>query len=119
MSNKIPGESYSENINARFWLTGNATYLGIGRITLLEKIAENGSIKSAAKAMNMSYKKAWQLTDEINRMYDKPLIIKEKGGKLGGGTKLTRKGEEAVRVFRELEKKFAKCLITESHKINL
>jgi len=64
---KLPGEGYAQNIRARFWLTGKSgAYAGIGRITLLEKIHERGSINQAAKEMKMSYKKAWKLEEIIN-----------------------------------------------------
>lgn len=119
MDNKIPGEAYSININARFWITGKESYLGIGRITLLENIAEQGSISAAAKKMKMSYKKAWKLVDEINQIYKTPLVIKEQGGKSGGGTTLTDKGKEVIATFRGLEKRLSQFLAKESAKINL
>lgn len=119
MMNKLPGEKYSAQINARFWLTNNDTYLGIGRITLLEKIAETGSISAAAKEMKMSYKKAWKIIDEINEIYKTNLVVREQGGKSGGGTRLTQKGQETVQAFRQLEDKLREFLIKESSKINL
>ena len=101
---KLPGEGYSERIRARFWITGKEQgYLGIGRIQLLENIAQYGSINSAAKAMGMSYKKAWKLIDELNQMSDAPLVIKSQGGKAGGGTALTDEGKRLVAKFRKLE----------------
>ncbi len=115
----MPGEKYTNKISARFWLTTGETYLGIGRITLLEKIAAKGSISAAAKDMKMSYKKAWKLIDEINQMYQEPLVIKEQGGKLGGRTIITNKGQEAINNFRQLEKKLIKFLKIETNNINL
>ncbi len=112
---KLPGESYSKNIRARFWLTGKeSVYLGIGRITLLEKIQELGSISAAAKDMGMSYKKAWKLIDELNKMFDEPLVIKEQGGRSGGGTRLTDKGLLAIKQFRSFEERLIKFLKSES-----
>ena len=119
MDSKLPGEHYAEKINARFWLTGNGTYLGIGRITLLENIVETGSISRAAKKMKMSYKKAWSLIEGMNKIYDEPLVVREKGGKDGGGTHLTNKGQQVILHFRTLEDKLTQFLITESNKITL
>lgn len=119
MDSKLPGEDYAEKINARFWLTGNNTYLGIGRVTLLENIAETGSISAAAKKMKMSYKKAWILIEDMNKIFKEPLVVREKGGKDGGGTHLTAKGQETVLYFRELERKLKQFLINESIKITL
>src|SRR5690554_5443682 len=93
-------------INARFWLKSieQTAYLGIGRVKLLENIAEFGSINQAAKQMKMSYKKAWKLIDEMNSLHaDQPLVISEKGGKAGGGTQLTALGNFYIQEFRQLE----------------
>lgn len=101
---KLPGEAYSPNIRARFWLTdGSKSYLGVGRIELLEKIDEYGSISQAAKSMGMSYKKAWKLIDELNGMYSEPMIVKVKGGKSGGGSLLTETGRKTVEEFKCIE----------------
>lgn len=104
IKNKLPGEAYSKNIRARFWITGeHSGYVGIGRIELLEKIGEFGSMNKAAKSMGMSYKKAWKLVQELNDMYNEPLVVKEVGGKSGGGSQLTAKGNKLVANFRQLE----------------
>jgi len=115
---KLPGEAYSENIRARFWITGkNAGYIGIGRIELLEKIDELGSMSQAAKSMGMSYKKAWKLIDELNAMYDEPLIVKVQGGKSGGGSVLTPKGQCLITEFRSIEKKMSAFLQQASQRV--
>lgn len=91
----------------RIWLQRNgATFLGTGRIVLLERIHEHGSIAKAARSMKMSYKHAWDLVDAVNRQAKKPLVITSKGGKGGGGTRLTQTGEEAIRAFRALQARF-------------
>ncbi len=116
---KLPGEDYSEHIRARFWFMGKEpSYLGIGRITLLEKIQEFGSISRAAKEMGMSYKKAWKLIEELNSMFDEPLVIKEQGGRAGGGTYLTEKGLLAIKQFRSFEVKLIDFLEVESKLLN-
>ena len=109
--NKLPGEAYSTKIRARFWVTGqNDSYLGIGRIQLLENIEKHGSINGAAKAMGMSYKKAWKLIEELNQMSETPLVIKSQGGKAGGGTCLTDQGRTMVKKFRQVEKELTAFL---------
>ncbi len=108
---KLPGESYSERIRARFWITGkDSGYLGIGRIELLENIERYGSINRAAKEMGMSYKKAWKLIEELNQMADAPLVIKSQGGKAGGGTCLTEEGKRMVLKFRDIEQQMIQFL---------
>lgn len=112
---KRPGEAYSEWIRARFWLSADSgAYVGIGRITLLEAIQKTGSINQAAKSMNMSYKKAWKLVDEMNQMLDQPLVVKAQGGKAGGGTLLTEQGVWVLEQFREIEQRLEQFLQKES-----
>jgi molybdate transport system regulatory protein len=116
---KLPGEAYSTLIHARFWLVAERGkgYLGIGRITLLEHIARCGSINQAAKQMGMSYKKAWKLVEDLNRLAEAPLVTSEKGGKAGGGTQLTPLGEAYVQYFRGLEQRLQMFLQQESEKL--
>ncbi|MBX9926502.1 MAG: winged helix-turn-helix domain-containing protein [Hyphomicrobiaceae bacterium] len=89
-------------------------YIGHGRIELLEHIAELGSIAKAAKAMNMSYKRAWYLADSINDTFAEPVIERQHGGRGGGSAYLTKFGQILVRDYRGMEtralKLFAKPL---------
>jgi molybdate transport system regulatory protein len=87
----------------RVWFEKDGeTYLGFGRIVLLERIREFGSISAAAKSMQMSYKHAWDLVDSMNRHGREPLVSTSKGGKGGGGAALTEAGELAVREYAAL-----------------
>jgi molybdate transport system regulatory protein len=89
-------------------------YIGHGRIELLELIDSSGSIAQAAKAMGMSYKRAWTLADAINKTFCEPVIERRHGGKGGGSAVLSDFGRELVRDYREMEVKairvFAKQL---------
>jgi molybdate transport system regulatory protein len=89
-------------------------YIGHGRVQLLELIGQHGSIAQAAKAMGMSYKRAWYLMDEFNSMFADPLIERQHGGRGGGAAKLTPFGADLVRQYRYMEAKalnaFAKPL---------
>lgn len=71
----------------------NGARLGPGKIQLLRLILEHGSIRSAGAAIGMSYRRAWLLADEINRMFKQPSIATRHGGKSGGGAYLTPFGE--------------------------
>jgi molybdate transport system regulatory protein len=72
--------------------------LGPGKVALLESLAEAGSIGEAAKRMGMSYMRAWSMVKTM-----KPLVSAARGGKGGGGAKLTDAGREAVRLYRRME----------------
>jgi molybdate transport system regulatory protein len=78
-------------------------YLGPGKIALLELIARHGSIAAAGKAMGMSYRRAWLLVDEINRIFRVPLVAKQMGGAGGGGARLTTAGNTVVARYRAIE----------------
>ena len=87
--------------------------LGPGKIALLEAIVETGSISAAAKTMNMSYRRAWMLIDELNKMLVKPCVESTTGGVGGGGAQVTVFGKKIVKAFRKLEKQFAKSAAAE------
>lgn len=94
-------------IKGRFWIEGpRGTFLGYGRIRLLEQIREHGSISAAARSMNMSYRKAWNLVEAVNHQSLKPLVEKNTGGKGGGGAVLTQLGQHAINMFWEAHSDF-------------
>src|SRR3569832_37010 len=68
--------------------------LGPGKVRLLELIAETGSIRKAAAALGMSYRKAWLLLQALKDTFGTPLVDTVSGGKTGGGTSLTATGCE-------------------------
>jgi len=93
----------SPGIHGHIWIDGaEGTFLGYGRIVLLERIREEGSITKAAKSMSMSYRHAWELVDSMNRQAAKPLVELATGGRGGGGAHLTKEGQEAIVLFWEL-----------------
>ncbi len=95
---KVKKSSYG--CRGRIWIDGKeGTFLGYGRIVLLEKIREYGSITKAAGSMDMSYRHAWELVDSMNRQAPKPFVETAAGGKGGGGTRLTEEGERAISIF--------------------
>jgi len=83
--------------------------LGPGKVTLLENVAASGSISAAARAMNMSYKHAWDLIEEMNELFGRPLVSTQTGGKDGGGAQLTPMGQAVVTRFRAIEHAAAKA----------
>ena len=78
--------------------------IGPGKVALLEAIARTGSISAAAKALGMSYRRAWDLVDETNRCLIGPAVTTATGGSRGGGTSLTPLGEELVLRYRAAER---------------
>lgn len=84
---------------------GDGRSLGPGKVRLLELIAETGSISAAGRALEMSYRQAWLLIDELNHMFREPVVIAQTGGGGGGGTVVTETGSAVVRLYREMERR--------------
>ena len=95
------------DVDGRFWLNVQGKgFLGLGRIELLEQIEVTGSISAAARAMGMSYKAAWDSIDAMNNLADEPLLIRQVGGRHGGGTRLTEYGRRVIRQYRAAEREY-------------
>lgn len=105
----LKGKSFE--VRGRIWLDGKeGTFLGHGRVTLMERIKEFGSITKAAKSMGMSYRHAWRLINSMNNQSPRPFVITSTGGKKGGGTIVTEDGERAIRLFWKLNEEFREFL---------
>ncbi|MDB5568234.1 MAG: putative transcriptional regulator, ModE family [Tardiphaga sp.] len=78
--------------------------IGPGKIQLLENIHATGSISAAGRAMEMSYKRAWDLVDELNKICGQAAVERQTGGKNGGGAMLTPFGLSLVERYRKIER---------------
>lgn len=105
-------------IKSRIWIEvdGNVL-LGHGRVHLLKSIDTLGSLSKAAKSLKMSYKKAWDMVDSMNRSAKQPVVIATIGGKNGGGTNVTQYGKELIMAFDEINKKCWEFLDDQTNKI--
>ena len=81
-----------------------ARSIGHGKIKLLEMIDGHGSISAAARALDMSYRRAWLLVDATNKIFDEPVVAAKLGGKGGGTAQLTLFGRALVQTYRGLER---------------
>jgi molybdate transport system regulatory protein len=98
-------------LHGSVWMTvGGQSFGGAGRVALLAKIAECGSITQAAKAIKMSYKAAWDAIDSMNNLAGEALVARSTGGKGGGGTRLTARGEKLVANFNIIEREHLRFL---------
>ena len=110
----------SPGLRGRIWIDGpEGTFLGYGRIVLLERVREFGSITQAAKSMDMSYRHAWELVDSMNSQAPAPLVEAATGGKGGGGARLTEDGEKAIKLFWKLHADFQMFLAEEEKVLGL
>lgn len=89
--------------DGRFWLTlDGKNFLGRGRVELLHRIRETGSISKAAKAMKMSYKAAWDAVDAMNAAWHSPLVVSSPSG-----SSLTEDAERLITAYQRAEAKHA------------
>ena len=104
-----PGARSLPSLSVRIDL-GTEGRIGPGKIQLLENIRELGSISAAGRAMDMSYKRAWDLVDEINRICRQAAVERQTGGKNGGGAALTPFGVSLVARYRKIEREAASAV---------
>lgn len=105
-------------VNGSLWLEGDGIrFFGPGPVQLLELIQETGSINQAAKKMQMSYKKAWQLVNNLNGMSAQPMVITATGGEKGGGSSVSEEALQMIDYYRELRERFKKFLEEESRRL--
>jgi len=84
-------------------MSGDQIALGPGKVDLLESIYKVGSISEAARQNNISYRRAWDMVNTMNKCFSKPLVESMTGGKGGGGAKLTSLGEKVKTIYRKME----------------
>ena len=84
-------------------MRGDDIVFGPGKAALLESIEQTGSILAAGKAMGMSYKRAWQLVETMNRLFREPVVERMRGGADRGGARLTEAGVQALALYRRMQ----------------
>ena len=77
--------------------------LGPGKIRLLEAVGSTGSISQAGRALDMSYRRAWLLIDDMNQCFREPVVTTQSGGAQGGGAALTPFGQNLIEKYRSIE----------------
>lgn len=77
--------------------------IGPGKVALLEAVSRTGSISGAGRALRMSYRRAWDLIEELNRTIGCPVVVTASGGAGGGGASLTEAGTSIVAEYRAIE----------------
>jgi molybdate transport system regulatory protein len=99
-----PGGSKDINMSVRFRVDfGRQCSVGVGKIELLEGIERTGSLSQAARDMQMSYRRAWLLLEDMNTSFDDPVARASVGGRGGGGVVLTPFGLRLIAGYRRLE----------------
>ena len=106
-------------VDGRIWLNcKNTSFIGQGKIELILKIKELGSLRKAAIEMKMSYRQAWYHINSINKSALTPLVILKRGGKDGGVAEITAYGEKIIVTFLNLQHDFDEFLKEQTLKLN-
>ena len=92
----------NDRLSIRLDLASGAR-IGPGKVAVLEAIARSGSISAAGRALHMSYRRTWELVEDLNRSLGTPVVETAAGGSGGGGAVLTRAGKAIVERYRAIE----------------
>lgn len=82
----------------------NGERLGPGKVVLLEAIERTGSISAAGRSLGMSYRRAWELVDSLNRTFREPIVATRHGGERGGGAHVTPFGRQVIATWRAMHR---------------
>src|SRR5271165_7301678 len=91
-----------DRLNIRIDLAGGLR-IGPGKVAVLEEIARSGSISAAGRALHMSYRRTWELVEDLNHSLGTAVVETAAGGSGGGGAVLTRAGKAIVERYRAIE----------------
>lgn len=97
---------------------GEAGRIGPGKVLLLQMIAEHGSISAAGRAMELPYRHAWELVEQLNVTFREPVVARQTGGKKGGGAALTPFGTELLAHFVALREETERAAVRHLEKID-
>ena len=106
-------------VNGSLWVESNGErFFGPGPVELLERIEKTGSINQAAKQMQMSYKKAWEIINALNAEAGHPYVVTQTGGTSGGGSTITKEAKVMITWYQKLREKFKTFLEKETQNLN-
>jgi molybdate transport system regulatory protein len=98
---------------------GSKRALGPGKIRLLEAIQRTGSISQAGRSLDMSYRRAWLLVDDMNRCFRETVVTKKPGGARGGGAALTAFGIKLIEQYRSIETRATAAAKRQLHELEI
>lgn len=86
-------------------IVGKRRFIGPGRADLLEQLDRTGSISAAARAMRMSYRRAWLHIEDLSQQMSRPMVETAQGGRHGGGAVLTAEGRALLDAYRRMQRR--------------
>ena len=106
----------ADRLSIRIDLASGAR-IGPGKVAILEEIARSGSISAAGRVLRMSYRRTWELVEDLNKSVGTPVVATAAGGNGGGGAVLTTAGKAIIATYRAIESETAAA--TRSHLLAL
>jgi molybdate transport system regulatory protein len=92
-------------VRSKVWLeVDGEPLLGEGREQLLNLVEQTGSISAAARAMGITYRKAWGHLQAMEGKLGFPLVLRQKGGAGGGESLLTPQAAQLLAAFALLRR---------------
>jgi molybdate transport system regulatory protein len=116
-SRSTPDRAEANRLSIRIDMAGGAR-IGPGKVRLLEEIARSGSISAAGRALKMSYRRAWELVEDLNRHLGTNVVATAAGGSGGGGARLTPAGAILIAEYRAIEARSAEAAAAHLEAIN-
>ncbi len=107
------------SVRGRFWINiEGVSRLGKGKIDLLEKIKDKGTLLKAAAELKIPYRQAWSKVQSMNKLQDYPVVILRHGGKDHGNARVTEFGNNLINAFRSIESDLEKFLEDQASKMD-
>ena len=97
------------SVRSKVWIVdaSGEVVFGLGRLKILEAVKNCGSIQKASKELNMSYRGVWGRIKATEDRLGKPLLVRNIGGRSGGGSQLTPFALELMERFQALHREVA------------
>ncbi|OAT86471.1 winged helix-turn-helix domain-containing protein [Desulfotomaculum copahuensis] len=94
----------------KIWLEQNGKAFGDGPCDLLQRIERTGSLRKAAAEIGMSYNQAWRLLRTLEGRLGFPLLVRQVGGAVGGGSTVTPQARRLMHSYRAFREEVADAL---------
>ena len=87
-------------LTIRLYSDDNQRCFGPGIATLLDRVREHHSLRSAAASMGMAYSKAWRIIRTAESVFGCKMLSSTIGGLHGGGAVLTPQAEQILAAYK-------------------
>jgi|tagenome__1003787_1003787.scaffolds.fasta_scaffold18653441_1 molybdate transport system regulatory protein len=93
----------------KVWLNWDGLFLmGPNYLRFLAAVDETGTIREGGRAVGWSYRTCLNRLRRMEQVLGRPVLVTTRGGKAGGGARLTPEARRFVRIFsvwqREVER---------------